>query len=76
MATAQLLVARLEARFPHLGTPKVVPLRELSNTTASGADLVLSTVPVPKNIAENIKVIQVHPLLMPQDIDAIIQFLL
>ena len=76
MATAQLLVARLEARFPHLGTPKVVPLRELNNTTASGADLVLTTVPVPKNAVDNIKVIQVHPLLMPQDIDAIIQFLL
>jgi mannitol operon transcriptional antiterminator len=76
MATAQLLVARLEARFPHLGTPKVIPLRELNNTSASGADLVLTTVPVPKGVAENIKVIQVHPLLMPQDIDAIIQFLL
>lgn len=75
MATSQLLIARLEARFPHLGTPEVIPLRELNNTTASGADLVLSTVPVPKNVLENIKVIQVHPLLMPQDIDAIIQFL-
>jgi mannitol operon transcriptional antiterminator len=76
MATSQLLIARLEARFPHLGTPKVVPLRELNNTTASGADLVLTTVPIPKNLSENINVIQVHPLLMPQDIDAIIQFLL
>jgi hypothetical protein len=76
MATSQLLIARLEARFPYLGTPKVVPLRELNNTTASGADLVLTTVPIPKNLSENIKVIQVHPLLMPQDIDAIIQFLL
>jgi galactitol-specific phosphotransferase system IIB component len=76
MATAQLLVARLEARFPHLGTPKVIPLRELNNTTASGADLVLTTVPIPKNLVDSINVIQVHPLLMPQDIDAIIQFLL
>lgn len=75
MATAQLLVARLEARFPHFGKLKVVSLRELNHTTASSADLILSTVPLPKSITDIFTVLQVHPLLLPQDIDAITQFL-
>jgi mannitol operon transcriptional antiterminator len=75
MATAQLLVARLETRFPHLGEFKVVSLREMSPDTAASADLVLTTVPLPKSITDKFNVIQVHPLLMPQDIDAITQFL-
>jgi mannitol operon transcriptional antiterminator len=75
MATAQLLVARLEARFPRLGNLKVVSLRQLSLETAASADLILSTVPLTKNIVENFNVIQVHPLLLPADIDAITRFL-
>jgi len=75
MATAQLLVARLEARFPRLGTLKVVSLRKLSPELAKSADLILTTVPLQKNIQALVEVIQVHPLLMPEDVDAITRFL-
>jgi len=76
MATAQLLVARLEARFPHLGRFNVISLRELNQATVANTDLILTTVPLPQHLTENVTVIQVHPLLMPQDIDAITLFLL
>jgi mannitol operon transcriptional antiterminator len=76
MATAQLLVARLEARFPRLGKFNVISLRELNQTTVANTDLILTTVPLPQDLAGDVTVIQVHPLLMPQDIDAITQFLL
>jgi hypothetical protein len=39
------------------------------------ADLILTTVPLPRQYAHSPKVIQVHPLLMPEDIDAITQYL-
>lgn len=76
MATAQLLVARLEARFPRLGRFKVISLRQLSQATVANTDLILTTVPLPQQLTESVTVIQVHPLLLPQDIDAITQFLL
>ncbi|HEX9616748.1 MAG TPA: PRD domain-containing protein [Anaerolineales bacterium] len=76
MATAQLLVARLEARFPRLGSFNVISLRELNQATVANTDLILTTVPLPQHLVENVTVIQVHPLLMPQDIDAITQLLL
>jgi mannitol operon transcriptional antiterminator len=75
MATAQLLMARLEARFPRLGAVRVVPLRKLDDQVAASAELILTTVPLPKELTHNFKVIQVHPLLMPADIDAITRFL-
>lgn len=75
MATAQLLVARLNARFPYLNALEVVSLRDLTPARVSAADLVLTTVPLPRQFANNPKVIQVHPLLMPEDIEAITQFL-
>jgi mannitol operon transcriptional antiterminator len=75
MATAQLLVARLETRFPGFATLKVVSLRELNTADAASADLILTTVPLPKTIGDNYPVIQVHPLLTPQDVDAITRFL-
>jgi mannitol operon transcriptional antiterminator len=75
MATAQLLVARLHARFPNLSNLEVVSLRDLTPTLISSADLILTTVPLPRQYANNPKVIQVHPLLMPEDIETITQFL-
>jgi mannitol operon transcriptional antiterminator len=75
MATAQLLLARLEARFPRLGSLNVISLRQLNPEAAAAADLILSTVPLPRNISERVKVIQVHPLLMPEDVEAITRFL-
>jgi mannitol operon transcriptional antiterminator len=75
MATAQLLVARLHARFPNLSNLEVISLRDLTPTLISSADLILTTVPLPRQYANNEKVIQVHPLLMPKDIENITQFL-
>jgi mannitol operon transcriptional antiterminator len=75
MATAQLLVARLHARFPNLSNLEVISLRDMTPTLVSSADLILTTVSLPRQYAANPKVIQVHPLLMPEDIEAITQFL-
>jgi len=75
MATAQLLVARLHARFPNLSNLEVISLRDLTPTLISSADLILTTVPLPRQYANNPKVIQVHPLLMPENIETITQFL-
>jgi mannitol operon transcriptional antiterminator len=75
MATAQLLVARLTVRFPYLSSVEVVSLRDLTYALVLSADLILTTVPLPRQYAGNPKVIQVHPLLMPEDIESITQFL-
>jgi mannitol operon transcriptional activator len=75
MATAQLLIARLHARFPNLSNLEVISLRDLTPTLISSADLILTTVPLARQYANHPKIIQVHPLLMPEDIEAITQFL-
>lgn len=75
MATAQLLVARLNARFPYLSNLEVTSLRDLTPALVASADLILTTIPLPKQYANNPRIIQVHPLLMPEDIEAITQFL-
>jgi mannitol operon transcriptional antiterminator len=75
MATAQLLVARLKARFPSLGALIVLSLRELSQHHVEAADLVISTVPLPAGAARGAQVIRVHPLLLPEDVEAITQWL-
>ncbi len=76
MATAQLLVARLKARFPRMGTLRVVSLRELTDLRLSTADLIITTVPLPElATAGSTTIIQVHPLLLPEDIDNITQWL-
>jgi len=75
MATAQLLVARLHARFPNLSHLEVISLRDLTAAQIASADLILSTVPLPRQYANSQKVIQVHPLLLPEDIENITQFL-
>jgi len=75
MATAQLLVARLNARFPYLSSLEVVSLRDLTAALVLSADLILTTVPLPRQFSNTPKVIQVHPLLMPEDIETITKFL-
>ena len=76
MATAQLLVARIKARFPRLGSLRVVSLRELDRETVINAELIITTVPLTAPLAEQQdNVIQVHPLLLPEDIEAITQWL-
>lgn len=75
MATAQLLIARVKARFPHLNTLEVVSLRDLTLARAATADLILTTIPLPRPLVEHPKAIQVHPLLTPEDIETIAKFL-
>lgn len=75
MATAQLLMARLEARFPRLGPLNVVSLRRLNAEKILEAELIISTVPLSEEISKQIDVIQVHPLLLPEDIEAITDYL-
>jgi mannitol operon transcriptional antiterminator len=71
MATAQLLVARLKAHFPRIGPLKVVSLRELSPEMSAASQLIITTVPLPLDISTRFAVIQVHPLLLPEDIEKI-----
>jgi mannitol operon transcriptional antiterminator len=75
MATAQLLQSRLEARFPRLGPLKVISMRELSEENIEPADLIISTFPLSDSIMRKIKVIQVHPLLLAEDVEAITRLL-
>jgi len=75
MATAQLLVARLSVRFPYLSSLEVVSMRDLTAAMVLSADLILTTVPLPRQYTGSLNVIRVHPLLMPEDIEAITRFL-
>ncbi|MAT95618.1 MAG: hypothetical protein CL608_00500 [Anaerolineaceae bacterium] len=75
MATAQLLVARLKARFPRLGTLDVLSLRELDTQQMQSAQLIITTVPLPQDYSDYSAVIQVHPLLSAEDIAVITQWL-
>ena len=75
MATAQLLVARLKARFPRLGKLDVLSLRELDTQQMHTAQLIITTVPLPKEYTNHFSVIQVHPLLSAEDIAVITQWL-
>lgn len=75
MATAQLLVARLKARFPRLGQLDVLSLRELNDQELQSAQLIITTVPLPEEYANQPAVIQVHPLLSAEDIAIINQWL-
>jgi mannitol operon transcriptional antiterminator len=75
MATAQLLVARLKARFPRLGQLDVLSLRELNAQEIHTAQLIITTVSLPSDYSNQLSVIQVHPLLLPEDIAVITQWL-
>lgn len=75
MATAQLLVARLKTRFQRLSEPTVLSLRELNTGRMASADLVITTTPLPRNYEDFASVIQVHPLLLPEDVEAITNWL-
>jgi len=75
MATTQLLIARLKARFPRLGTFEVLPMRELTAERLADADLIITTVPLTLSVAVPIDVIHVHPMLKPEDIAALTQWM-
>jgi transcriptional antiterminator len=70
MATAQLLVARLKPQFPSLEIVGVLSLRELSPERVAGIHFLISTIPLETPIL-GLPVIQVHPLLLPKDIETI-----
>ncbi len=74
MATAQLLVARLKARFPRLENLNVVSLREIPSKDLNEDDLILTTVPL-TDLNLPATVIQVHPLLLPEDVATITNWL-
>lgn len=75
MATTQLLVARLKARFPRLGTLEVLPMRELTPARVAEADLIISTVPLSLPNDLPIDVIQVHPMLKSENMAALTQWI-
>ena len=74
MATAQLLMARLKARVPRLSNLRVVSLRNLADKIGT-TELIITTTPLPASFKSNAKVIQVHPLLLPEDIETITRWL-
>jgi mannitol operon transcriptional antiterminator len=74
MATAQLVVARLRARFPHLEIIGVLSIREITRERVADAQLIISTAPV-EAPAPWIDVIQVHPLLTDADVEAVTHWL-
>lgn len=65
MATAWVLVSRIQAEFPQFDVVQVLSRRSYQTLGDHGADLVISTV----DIAENgVPVVVVNPLLTPADI--------
>ena len=75
MATTQLLVARLRARLPHLGSFEVLSIRDLSAERIAAADLIITTIPLSLPAAPDIDIIQVHPMLKPEDVATLTQWM-
>jgi mannitol operon transcriptional antiterminator len=65
MATAWVLVSRIQTEFPQLGLVKVLSSRSYLSLGAQEADLVISTVEIPEG---DIPVVIVNPLLPPGDV--------
>jgi len=75
MATTQLLIARLRARFPHLGSFEVLSVRDLNAERIASADLIITTIPLVLSAGPRIDIIQVHPMLKPEDVAALTQWI-
>ena len=75
MATAQLLTARLNIRFPRLGKLTVISFRELNAERVAQADLIITMMPLPIETTQDKPVIHVSPQLLPEDVEAITAFL-
>jgi len=75
MATTQLLIARLRARFSRLGSFEVLSMRDLSAERIASADLIITTIPLTLAPTPTVDVIQVHPMLHPEDIAALTQWM-
>ena len=65
MATAWVLVSRIQTEFPQLGLVKVLSSRSYLSMGVQEADLVISTVEIPEG---DIPVVIVNPLLPPGDV--------
>src|SRR5205085_3135311 len=65
MATTQLLIARLRARFSRLGSFEVLSIRDLNAERIASADLIITTIPLALTSTPSVDVIQVHPMLHP-----------
>lgn len=75
MATTQLLIARLRARFSRLGSFEVLSIRDLNAERIASADLIITTIPLKLATTPYVDVIQVHPMLHPEDIAALTQWM-
>lgn len=65
MATAWVLVSRIQAEFPQLELASVVAARGFEDHAAENIDLVISTVPLP---SADVPVVVVSPLVTPEDV--------
>ncbi len=75
MATAQLLVARLKVHFPRLNKLEVVSVRDVYQKQYLNANLIITTLPISLPQQAHTTILQVHPLLLPEDIEKITGFL-
>lgn len=75
MATAQLLVARLKVHFPRFDKLEVVPLRDVIQNQHLNANLIITTIPISLPQQPHTTILQVHPLLLPENIEEITRFL-
>jgi hypothetical protein len=75
MATAQLLLARLKVHFPRLNLLEVVSLRDVMQKQHQNANLIITTIPISLPQQPHTTILQVHPLLLPEDIEKITRFL-
>ena len=71
MASAQLLMSRLNARFPRMGPLRAISIRELSDQIIEASDLIITTVDLSEEIFQKITVVKVHPLLLAADVETI-----
>lgn len=75
MVTAQLLTARLTTRFPRLGKLAVISYRELNPEVIAQADLIITLMPLSEDLVKDKPVINVSAQLLPEDVEAITNFL-
>ena len=65
MATAWVLVSRIQAEFPQLELVSVIAARDYEGSLSDDIDVVISTVDL---VAHSVPVVVVSPLLTPDDV--------
>ncbi len=58
-----------------MGSFEVLSIRDLSDERIAAADLLIATIPLALPLAPSIDIIQVHPMLKPEDIAALTQWM-